>query len=73
MTTADSKRQRAYNSKPSSVAARVRRNQARAKALKAGTVKKGDSKEVHHTKANAKGKTRVTSRTENRKIGKPGK
>ena len=51
---------------------RAERNRARRKALKKGTVKKGDDKEVHHTKAKRKGKltgpTRVVSRKTNRSI-----
>jgi len=51
---------------------RAERNRARRKALKKGTVKKGDNKEVHHTKAKRKGKlsgpTKVVSRKTNRSI-----
>mgnify|MGYP000392104408 CR=1 FL=1 len=51
---------------------RAARNRARAKAVKKGTVKKGDGKEVHHTKSKRKGKlggpTRVVSKKTNRKI-----
>lgn len=50
---------------------RSQRNQARAKAIKAGTAKKGDGKEVHHVNAPRKGslagtKTRVVSKKYNR-------
>ena len=50
---------------------RSQRNQARAKAVKAGTAKKGDGKEVHHINAPRKGslaksKTRVVSKKYNR-------
>ena len=51
---------------------RAERNRARRKAAKAGKVKKGDGKEVHHTKAKRKGKltgpTKVVSKKTNRKI-----
>lgn len=53
--------------------ARASRNKARRKAIRNGTVKKGDSKEVHHSKPHAKGKTKVVSRKTNRRIGKPGR
>lgn len=50
---------------------RAARNKARRKAIKEGRVKKGDGKEVHHTKANRRGKltgpTRVVSKAANRK------
>lgn len=46
--------------------ARARRNASRAEAVKAGKVRKGDGKDVHHTKANARGKTQVRSRKWNR-------
>ena len=52
---------------------RAQRNNARRKALKKGTVKKGDNKEVHHVNAPRKGslkgsKTRVVSKKTNRSI-----
>ena len=50
---------------------RGQRNKARAKAVKAGSAKKGDGKEVDHVGANRKGKlgnkTRVIDKTTNRK------
>lgn len=51
---------------------RAERNRARAKAKKAGRVRKGDKKEVHHVNAPRKGslaksKTRVVSRAYNRR------
>jgi hypothetical protein len=51
---------------------RAQRNAARRKAMKAGKVKKGDGKEVHHvgshrTGSLAKVPTRVVSREYNRK------
>lgn len=50
---------------------RAQRNAARNKAKKAGKVKKGDGKEVHHVNAPRKGslkgsKTKVVSRAYNR-------
>lgn len=50
---------------------RAQRNKARRAALRAGTVSKGDSKEIHHEANNRKGplgsRTRVVSRKTNRK------
>jgi len=51
---------------------RAQRNKARAKAKKAGKVRKGDGKEVHHVGAPRKGslaktKTKVVSKSYNRK------
>ncbi len=40
--------QKAYNARPEEVNKREKNNVARAHALKAGTVKKGDRKEVDH-------------------------
>ena len=67
-----------YHGDPEQVARRGERNKARAKAAKAGKVRKGDGKEVHHTSPNGKKgslgkKTRVVSRATNRKIGHPAK
>ncbi len=48
---------------------RAQRNTARAKAVKAGRVKKGDGKEVHHPTGNtASKKTKILSKRSNRKI-----
>lgn len=52
---------------------RAARNKARRQALRNGTVKKGDDKEVHHVDAPRKGsldgvKTRVVSKKTNRSI-----
>lgn len=55
--TADSKRQRKYNGSPAQKKRRAQRNAARAKMVKAGKVKKGDSKDIDHkNKGSAKGK-----------------
>lgn len=50
--TADSIRQRKYNSKPSSKKDRASRNAARSEAMKAGKVKKGDGLDVDHKNSN---------------------
>lgn len=68
--TADSIRQRAYNSKESSKKDRASRNSARADAVKAGKVKKHDGKDVDHSNGNPrdnrKGNTKVMSASKNR-------
>ena len=50
---------------------RASRNKVRGEALRSGTVKKGDKKEVDHKdgnpRNNSKGNLRVVSRTTNRK------
>lgn len=50
--SADSKRQRKYNSKASSKKDRASRNAARAAAVKAGKARKGDGKDVDHQNMN---------------------
>lgn len=68
--TADSIRQRAYNSKPSSKKDRASRNAARSEAMKAGKVRKGDGKDIDHANSNprdnSKGNTKVMSASKNR-------
>ena len=68
--TADSKRQRAYNSQPAQVKRRAQRNAARREMEKAGKVKKGDGKDVDHkdmnTAHNGKSNLRVQSAAKNR-------
>lgn len=68
--TADSIRQRKYNSKPSSKKDRASRNSARSEAEKAGKVKKGDGKDIDHKDSNPrnnkKGNTQVMSASKNR-------
>jgi hypothetical protein len=68
--TADSKRQRKYNSKPSSKKDRASRNAARSEAMKAGKVRKGDGKDIDHSNSNprdnSKGNLKVMSRSKNR-------
>lgn len=68
--TADSIRQRKYNSKPSSKKDRASRNAARADAMKAGKVKKGDGKDIDHSNSNPrdnkKSNLKVMSASKNR-------
>lgn len=68
--TADSIRQRKYNSKPASKADRASRNAARADAVKSGKARKGDGKDVDHKNSNPrdnrKGNTQVISASKNR-------
>lgn len=68
--TADSIRQRKYNSKPSSKKDRASRNAARSEAMKAGKVKKGDGKDIDHSNSNPrdnkKSNLKVMSASKNR-------
>lgn len=68
--TADSKRQREYNSRPEQKKRRAQRNAARRKMEKAGKVKKGDGKDVDHRNKNtadkSNGNLRVRSVKANR-------
>ena len=70
--TADSIRQRAYNSKPSSKKDRASRNAARSEAMKDGKVHKGDGKDIDHKDSNPrnnkKGNTQVMSASKNRAL-----
>ena len=65
------KQENVYKSQPSQVKKRVERNQARADALKQGTVHKGDNKQVDHIKplskggSNSKANRRVVSAQKN--------
>lgn len=61
-----------YHSKPEQKKRRAERNAARRKAIEAGRVKKGDTKEVDHINAPRTGSledvpTRVVSKAVNRK------
>lgn len=65
------KEYREYHGKPEQIKRRAQRVQARRDAEKAGKVRKGDGKEVHHVDAKRKGplnngKTRVVSKKYNR-------
>lgn len=68
--TADSIRQRKYNSSPLQKKRRAERNAARAKMAKAGKVHKGDGKDVDHknmnTANNSTKNLRVQSQAKNR-------
>lgn len=68
--TADSIRQRKYNSKPSSKKDRASRNAARAQAMKDGKVRKHDGRDIDHKNSNPrdnrKGNTQVMSASKNR-------
>lgn len=70
--TADSIRQRAYNSKPSSKKDRASRNAARSEAMKAGKVRKGDGKDIDHKDSNPrnnkKSNTQVMDAGKNRAL-----
>jgi len=62
----------AYHGKKAQIKRRSARVQARRKAIKAGRVKKGDGKEVHHVGAKRTGplnnkRTKVLSRAANRR------
>lgn len=68
--SADSKRQRKYNSSPEQKKRRAQRNAARRKMEKAGKVKKGDGKDVDHknmnTANNGASNLRVQDKSKNR-------
>jgi hypothetical protein len=59
-----------YHGKPSQIKDRASRNKARAQAVKNGSARKGDGKEVDHKdnnpRNNSSGNTRVVSRETNR-------
>lgn len=73
--TADSVRQRKYNSQPEQKKNRAARNQARREALRDGKVRKGDGKDVDHKRqlmeggTNHKSNRRVVNRSANRTRG----
>lgn len=68
--TADSIRQRKYNSKPEQKKRRAERNASRAVMEKKGKVRKGDGKDVdhrnHNTADKSAGNLSVMSRSKNR-------
>lgn len=69
----DYKKENAWEDTPEQVKRRMARNRARAAAMRAGKVSKGDGKEVHHVGAPRKGAldgvpTKVVSRKTNRSI-----
>lgn len=73
--TADSVRQRKYNSSPQQKKRRAERNAARAKMEKAGKVRRGDGKDVDHKDMNTSNKSmsnlRVQSKSKNRARNTP--
>lgn len=73
--TADSIRQRKYNSSEEQKTRRAQRNGARAKMEKAGKVRKGDGKDVDHKDMNPANKKmsnlRVQSKSKNRARNTP--
>jgi hypothetical protein len=73
--TADSIRQRKYNSSEEQKTRRAQRNAARSKMAKAGKVHKGDGKDVDHknmnTANNSTKNLQVMSRSKNRAKNKP--
>jgi hypothetical protein len=73
--TADSIRQRKYNSSEEQKTRRAQRNAARRKMEKAGRVRKGDGKDVDHvnmnTADNSSKNLKVMSRSKNRAKNKP--
>lgn len=68
--TADSVRQRKYNSSPEQKKRRAERNASRAKMVKAGKAKKGDGKDVDHknhkTSDKSSGNLRMMPKSKNR-------
>ena len=74
MATADSIRQRAYNSRPSQKKRRAHRNAARQDMISRGLARKGDGKDVHHKDGNpmnnSRGNLTLTSKNANRKKNK---
>lgn len=68
--TADSIRQRKYNSSPEQKKRRAERNASRAKMVKEGKARKGDGKDVDHKNHNTKDKSgknlQVISASKNR-------
>lgn len=67
------KEYREYHALPEQKKRRADRNAARRKAERAGKVRKGDDKEVHHVGSHRTGRlknvrTRVTSRAANRRM-----
>ena len=68
--TADSIRQREYNSSPEQKKRRAERNASRAKMAKEGKVRKGDGKDVDHRNHNTSDKSSknlsVMSKSKNR-------
>jgi hypothetical protein len=70
--TADSVRQRKFNSQPEQKKRRAERNASRAKLMKAGKVRKGDGKDVDHKNHNTSDQSAknlgVMSKSKNRAL-----
>jgi hypothetical protein len=72
----DYSQQRVYNATPKATAKRVENNSARASAIKAGTKKVGDGKDVDHIQPlskggnNSKSNLRVVSASTNRSFSR---
>lgn len=70
-----SKKKRAYNARPEQKKNRAARNKARADAIKSGSARKGDGKDVGHKQglgeggSNAKSNRRIENASANRKKG----
>jgi hypothetical protein len=74
----DYKKEAEYENRPEQVKNRMARNRARAKLMREGKVKKGDGKDVAHTKAFDKGGSnkdglKVESRSANRSFKRDSK
>jgi hypothetical protein len=69
-STAQRKARAKYNKKPAAKKKRAENNRARREAIRKGKARKGDGKDVHHTKGNKgrPGPTRVISRSKNRSM-----
>ena len=68
-TARNYKKEQRYDSKPIVKKKRANRNLARRRATRAGLVRKGDGKDVHHVNGNAlkkNGATRVVAASKNR-------
>lgn len=68
-TVRNYKKEQRYDSKPVVKKKRANRNLARRRAMRAGLVRKGDGRDVHHVNGNAlkkNGATRVVAASKNR-------
>ena len=61
-----------YHSTTKAKKQRARNNKARRKALRDGRVKKGDDKDVSHSKPGANGSTSIQSKSKNRSFARTG-
>lgn len=71
-TKARQRAQKKYNAKPEQKKRRAARNTARRRMIKAGKVRKGDGKDVHHKDGNPRNNKRsnlsVSSKKKNRSL-----